>query len=49
MPADAACAWYTATNGGANLLRDLQRLELDDEIDRLESVIGTYSTENPGE
>ena len=49
MPADAEFAWYTATNGGANLLRDLQRLELDDEIDRLESVIGTYSTENPGE
>ncbi len=49
MPADAAFAWYTATNGGANLLRDLQRLELDDEIYRLESVIGTYSTENPGE
>jgi hypothetical protein len=49
MPADAEFAWYTATNGGANLLRDLQRLELDDEIDRLESAIGTSSTENPGE
>ena len=45
MPADAAFAWYITTNGGANLLRDLQRLELDDEIDRLESEIGTSSTE----
>ncbi len=49
LPADAEFAWYTASNGGANLLRDLQRLELDDEIDRLESVIETSSTENPRE
>ncbi len=47
--ADAEFAWYTSANGGANLLRDLQRLELDDEIDRLESVIETSSTENPRE
>ena len=49
MPVDAAFAWYTATNGGSNLLRDLQRVELDDEIHRLKSPIGTSSTENPGE
>ncbi len=47
VQADAEFAWYTATNGGANLLRDLQRLELDDEIDQLESAIGAASTENP--
>jgi len=49
MPADAEFAWYIATNGGANLLHDLQRVELDDEIDRLKSAIGTSGTENPGE
>jgi len=48
MPADAEFAWYTSANGGANLLRDLQRLELNDEIDRLESVIETSSTKNQG-
>ena len=49
MRADAEFAWYLAANGGTNLLHDLQRVELDDEIDRLESAIGATSTENPGE
>ncbi len=49
MPADAEFAWYIAANGGANLLRDLQQVELDDEFDRFEAAIGAASTEIPGE
>ena len=43
---DAEAAWRIATGGGANLLRNLQQAEIDDEIARLELAIGTASLEN---
>jgi hypothetical protein len=43
---DAEAAWRTAFGGGLNLLRNLQQVELSDEIHRLETAI---STPNVGE
>jgi hypothetical protein len=43
--ADAEAAWRTTSDGGANLLCNLQQVELGDEIDRLESAIATDTAE----
>jgi len=42
---EAAAAWRTASNGGLNLLRNLQQSELSKEIDRLETAINTSNGE----
>jgi hypothetical protein len=43
--AEAREAWRTASNGGLNLLRNLQQTELGEEIDRLETAINTPNTD----
>ncbi len=42
---EAAEAWRTASNGGLNLLRNLQQTELSKQIDRLEMEIDTPNTD----
>lgn len=44
--ADAEAAWRTASEGGTNMLRNLQQAELGDEINRLEMAIGTQDSED---
>ena len=42
---EAAEAWRTASNGGLNLLRNLQQAELSAQIDLLETAINTPNTD----
>jgi hypothetical protein len=42
---EAAEAWHTASNGGLNLLRNLQQTELSKQINRLEIAINTTNGE----
>ena len=42
---DAEAAWRTASGGGLNLLRNLQQVDLGEQIDRLEAAINTPNAE----
>jgi hypothetical protein len=46
---EAKAAWRIASNGGMNLLRNLQQAELGEQVERLEPAIGTATLENSGE
>jgi len=43
---DAEAAWWTASEGGSNLLRNLQQVEISEQITRLEVAINEANSDS---